>query len=128
MLILVVDLHVGNTGELLHRLRKWLHDVIACAARPAVPGEVNVERAILKLNAPIADEAVPDRHQTLALFLGVRPFEIFIQSGCNGVGRAGDLANNRIIERRDTLVDLLGIGEIDLDRQRDRRPCCGGRR
>ena len=123
MLILVVDLHVCHAWELPHGFGQRLDDVVACAVRTAVAGQVDIERPAAKLDPTIADKTVPHRREAVSLFFGVRPLEILIQGCSEWVGGSRDLPEYRVVKRRNALVELLYTREVDLDGDRHRGPC-----
>jgi hypothetical protein len=79
VLVLIVDLHVRDTSELLHRGFERLDDVVGSAVGLAVASEVDVESTVRELDAPVAHEAIPHGDQPAPLFVGVRPLEILVE-------------------------------------------------
>ena len=127
MLIFVVDLDVAHTLELFHRLGQRLNNVVPSAVGAADTRQIDVQRASAELDLAVAYKTVPHGDQSMPLFFCVRAFEVFIKGCRHGVGRAGDLTRNRIIEGRNALIHLLRVGEEDVDRYGQRRPRGGGR-
>ena len=57
-----------------------------------IPGQINIEYAVGKINAAIANESIPGGDKAPALLLRVRTFEIFIEGFGDGIPTRRDIA------------------------------------
>ncbi len=126
MLIFVIDLNIAHTGELLHRLCQWLSDAVASAVGAADAGQVDVQRSPVELDAPVADKAVPHGDDAAPLFLRIGALKVLVQGRSDRIDGCRDFAGDWVVERRDTLINLLRIRKVNRDTHRNWRPC-GGR-
>ena len=77
--------------------------------------QIDMKNAVLKIDAGVSNESIPNGGDARVLFCGVGSFEVFVHSGMERVDRGEDISGDNLIGRQAGISRCLFACKYDID-------------